>query len=280
MSLIQEALKRQQKEYGNGITSETPSSKSSEPPVTETIPVTQPPALKTQPPAPKMEPPAPVTVPPSAMPPSPPLSAKSFKPWMMIGGIAALAVVVLVVGGMTVAWTLKMARKKAISALVTQAKIPGSEVGLPIPETEPDKSQGTKPVVPQPAPKPSSPAAALPKLPSSQVPVPTVPLTSTSMDPLPSMPPVSETAGGADSPVVKKLPEEKVPPVPLQWPTLKLTGLLSSLNAGEGAARINNQMVFIGGQIEGVTLTEIHSDGVSLKYGDETKFLKVGRVLY
>jgi len=151
---------------------------------------------------------------------------------------------------------------------------------MPIPETEPDKSQGTKPVVPQPAPKPSSPTAALPKLPASQVAVPTVPLTPASMDPLPSMPPVSKTAGGADSPVVKKSSEEKAPPVPLQWPTLKLTGLLSSLNAGEGAARINNQMVFIGGQIEGVTLMEIRSDGVYLRYGDETRFLKVGGVLY
>ena len=275
MSLIQEALKRQQKEYGNGKTHETPSSTLSESPVTETIPVTEPPAPKVGPLTPKAEPPVSVT-----MPPPPPLSAKLFKPWMMIGGIVAIAVVVLMVGGMTVVWILKMARKKAIPALMTQVQMPDSGAGMPMPGTEPDSVQGAELVVSQPAPKSSFPTAALPQLPSLQDSVPSVPLTSASKDPLSSLPSVSETAGGANIPVVNKSLEKKAPPVPLQWPTLKLTGLLSSLNAGEGAARINNQMVFIGGQIEGVTLIKIGSDGIYLKYGDETRFLKVGGVLY
>ncbi len=70
------------------------------------------------------------------------------------------------------------------------------------------------------------------------------------------------------------------PPVRAQWPVLKLTGILSSFNAAEGAARINDQMIFVGGQIAGATLLEVHTDGVLLSYGDETKLLKMGGVLY
>lgn len=89
-----------------------------------------------------------------------------------------------------------------------------------------------------------------------------------------------ETAGRTAAPPAEKPATRKTPPVSPQWPSLKLTGMLSNVNAGEGAARINKQMVFVGGQIEGVTLVEIRSDGVLLKYGKETRFLKMGGVAY
>ncbi len=70
------------------------------------------------------------------------------------------------------------------------------------------------------------------------------------------------------------------PSVPLIWPDLKLSGVLKGISQKQGAARINGKMVFIGDEIEGVTLLEIKDNGVILKYGNETKFLKVGGILY
>jgi hypothetical protein len=69
-------------------------------------------------------------------------------------------------------------------------------------------------------------------------------------------------------------------PVPLAWPSLKLTGILASSRPSEGAARINNQLIFVGGEINGVVLAEIRADGVLLKYKGENKFLRVGGMIY
>ncbi|MFN2352592.1 MAG: hypothetical protein ABR497_11675 [Kiritimatiellia bacterium] len=55
---------------------------------------------------------------------------------------------------------------------------------------------------------------------------------------------------------------------------------MASATQGEGAARINDKMVFVGNQIEGVTLVRIYEEGVLLRYGEETKFLRVGAMLY
>jgi hypothetical protein len=70
------------------------------------------------------------------------------------------------------------------------------------------------------------------------------------------------------------------PAAPLVWPDLKLTGILKGIATRQGAARINGKMIFIGDDIEGVTLIEIKDNGVILRYGNETKFLKVGGILY
>jgi hypothetical protein len=88
------------------------------------------------------------------------------------------------------------------------------------------------------------------------------------------------TAKQAPSPSVTKPVTKKAPAVSPQWPNLKLTGMLSNMGADRGAAFINKQMVFVGGQIDGVTLVEIRADGVLLKYGEETKTLKMGGVVY
>ena len=92
--------------------------------------------------------------------------------------------------------------------------------------------------------------------------------------------PTLETADQTAVPPAAKPATIKTPAVTPQWPSLKLTGLLNNVGADKGTAFINKQMIFVGGQIEGVTLVEIRSDGVLLKYGGETKFLKMGGVVY
>ena len=75
-------------------------------------------------------------------------------------------------------------------------------------------------------------------------------------------------------------PAVVVPQEPMDWPHLKLTGVLSGLGPDRNAARINNKMIAVGGTIEGVTLIEVRKDGVVLKYGMETQFLRMGATLY
>ncbi|MBU4201273.1 MAG: hypothetical protein L6455_09650 [Kiritimatiellae bacterium] len=257
MSLIQEALKRQQQEFGGGKTPEASPVVNAEPPVTETMPVMDTPlsTAETQAPA----------LPPPVFPPPPPVSPRSFRPGLKISGIVATGLVILVVGGfMAAKWTLKMVRKTAIPVLAAQPMTvsPGSVMppanGKDSENSAPQTASGPKPPVSIPA---------LPPARSSQISVS-------------SEPQVSDTVGRTDVLPREKAPLEKAPTVPLQWPTLKLTGILASLSAGEGSACINNQIISIGGQIEDVTLVEIRSDGVLLKYGGETKFLKMGGILY
>lgn len=76
------------------------------------------------------------------------------------------------------------------------------------------------------------------------------------------------------------LKEGQATVLPVAWPDLKLSGVLRGIASGQGAARINGKMIFVGGEIEGVKLIEVKDDGVVLEFGGERKFLKVGGILY
>jgi hypothetical protein len=66
----------------------------------------------------------------------------------------------------------------------------------------------------------------------------------------------------------------------VKWPLLKLSGILSGSGNNKNTALINGKMVNTGQTIENAVLIEIQSDGVILKYGEETRFLRVGAVSY
>jgi len=66
----------------------------------------------------------------------------------------------------------------------------------------------------------------------------------------------------------------------VKWPALKLTGILRGSGPAESTAFINGKMISAGQTIDGVTIVEIQADGVLLKYGAETRFLRVGATLY
>ena len=260
MSLIQEALKRQQQESEGGMTSEPPSSSMPEPPVTEAMPV-----MAT--PAPPAETPDLPAMPQPAVPPPPPRSRASSSPWFKIGGLFVAIVVILFVGGLIAAkWYFKTALEKTVSIPAVQpvAPVPGS--GTPVTQAEPVAAQEVEVVEPQPV----------------------VSKTPGQVEDVPMLPPSVEPAPlDQEDAEIAKLPPAPPPAVPVPvalapvaWPPLKLTGILSNPGAGEGAAIINNQMLSVGGQIDGVTLVEIRADGVMLKFGEETKFLKIGGVLY
>ncbi len=65
-----------------------------------------------------------------------------------------------------------------------------------------------------------------------------------------------------------------------RWPTLKLTGILRGTGKTESSAFINGKLVSAGQTIAEVTVVEIQADGIILKYGNESRFLRVGATSY
>ncbi|MCX6992184.1 MAG: hypothetical protein NT011_03470 [Kiritimatiellaeota bacterium] len=66
---------------------------------------------------------------------------------------------------------------------------------------------------------------------------------------------------------------------PVVWPRLKLSAIFSNMGPGQSGARLNNRLILLGDQIEGVTLIEIRRDSVVLKCGKQTRSLKMGMTL-
>ncbi len=79
----------------------------------------------------------------------------------------------------------------------------------------------------------------------------------------------------SEEPTVEK--PELAPPV--RWPRLKLTAVLSGLEYGQNTALINGMMVSEGGRVDGVTLKSVEPDGAWLEFEYETRFLRMGASL-
>lgn len=75
------------------------------------------------------------------------------------------------------------------------------------------------------------------------------------------------------------LPPPAPVPKPRAWPKLTLSAVFAHAGSGRGVARLNNRMVRVGEQIEGVTLVEVLGDAVRLQFGTETRLLKIGTTL-
>jgi hypothetical protein len=69
-------------------------------------------------------------------------------------------------------------------------------------------------------------------------------------------------------------PAHVAPPAPVVWPSLMLSGVMG--RGSRGAVRINNEIVTINDTIQGVKLIAIGNQGVELEYMGERKILKVG----
>ncbi len=100
------------------------------------------------------------------------------------------------------------------------------------------------------------------------------------------LPPKTETPSGEKTVPAGEKPTKKTPgpsrpvkapprtprPKPVLWPDLTLQGLLSK--SGEGAALINGEVISKGEKMQGVELTAVRKNSVMLKYKGETKELK------
>jgi len=62
-----------------------------------------------------------------------------------------------------------------------------------------------------------------------------------------------------------------------QWPAVLLGGVVALSDSAMSSAIINDNLVFIGEDIQGVRLLEVSETGILLQYQGEEKFLRVGQ---
>jgi len=260
MSLIQDALKRQQEESGNNQAAPRIALASNAgamanagapaPSVPDTMPL---------PPGPGPQRPTAAVVQPE----------RSGKSWKQIAGIIIFLVLVAWGGGLLVRLVLG---QDAARDLLGKFMSPLAQVRATL-----DKTAIKTP--PPPAPARTEPMV-----------VP-APVRSTALAPVPWISPAAAAAPAigeeqedeaeAALPGVNKpeLPAPRPDAAPVFWPRLKLSAVFSKAGSGQAGARLNNRLILLGDQIEGVTLIEIRPDSVVLKCGAETRSLKMGQTL-
>ena len=71
---------------------------------------------------------------------------------------------------------------------------------------------------------------------------------------------------------------EVPPPVDVKWPRLKVVGTMAG--RGGGSAIINNVIVSVDEQIEGVRLLEVSQTACVFEYMGETQMVRVGQTTW
>ncbi len=276
MSLIQEALKRQEMEAAGAGDAEKVESAGEE------IPKEAPPP----------DSPAPAPEPSAESEPEPEASESAddvvlekadkgskSRVWVSVAGIAIL--LVLAVGAAIYLLSLAVSRKPVASeaageqeAVQVAAPVPDDAVAAPlveVPKEPAAPAPGTEPEVREPE-REAPPVKPAPAEAPAQASVPDVIASVAQVEPETPPPEIKK-------PVVKKAPEPvNLPPV--EWPRLKLTAVLCGLGDDQDAARINGVMVPEGGQVEGVTIKDVQQEGVMLQIEHETRFLRMGASIY
>ena len=286
MSLIQEALKRQQAETEG---TQPPETTTAIPVSTEPIEAPELPSIKATPPAatPAATPP-PVASIPAETPVPPPISeptretppptvdkveapvtveSDSKSSNGIPGVIGVILLIILLVGAVmwAIMYGLNAASMKSESTTIATVESPVTGEALTV--TDPIDVQ---------------PKAETPTVVENAV-EPTI----TEHDPSPDEPEVSaatEPAQAESVPTVTEVPEALPPTTPTvvtpptpkaQWPALKLSGIVGGGHGG--AAIINRKILGVNETVEGVRVLRIEQKGTLLEYKNEKRFLKVGK---
>jgi hypothetical protein len=292
MSLIQDALKRQQEETESSRVplKAAPARPPAAPSVPETMPVVQTPGPKASPSMlPRLElkvsPPMPLAPEPQAPPPTSGQPGKPGKSRLLIAGIIVFCLLIALGGGLLV---IPLAKQPLghLNLLLSRAPMVQRPVQASLPPALPPVAATLKPAAaPANAPAPwISPAAA------------TAPAFADEGEDVAedvALPGVKEQIKPGAVPVTATWPRRKLSTIlgnagadqegarlkPVVWPRLKLSAVFSNLGSGQSGARLNNRLILLGDQIDGVTLVEIRRDSVVLKCGQETRSLKMGMTL-
>jgi hypothetical protein len=254
MSLIQDALKRQQEESGG---SRVPLKAAAALSMPDAMPVPSSPgqANRSLSAVPPVDPGKPV---------------QPGKPWKLIAGIIVICILIVWGGGLLVVPILK----------------PSADHTVPGPSM-PDMTHGRKTLgkasvkAPPPAVQPSATAISKPVVITSLA-------RESASRPLFSPAAVAAPAfadEGEDTEQNVALPSAKeqavavAVPEQAAWPRLRLSAIFSNVAASQSGARLNNRLILLGDQIEGVTLVEIRRDSAVLQRGTEIRVLKMGMTL-
>lgn len=81
----------------------------------------------------------------------------------------------------------------------------------------------------------------------------------------------------------KNIPKKVVTPVnkePVDWPKMKLNGVMATADRSRGIAVIDDRVTPCGRSMNGVRLIAVHPDSVELEYQGEIRTLRVGGEMY
>ncbi len=236
MSLIQEALKRQQEEADKssvGI-----------PPATEEWQSPGPGEGQSVPP--------PLPQPPAAPPRSAAAPETGKRAWPALLGVVAL--LVALVGGAV--WMLYFVYEQFVGGEpeampVEITTVDPTDVEPPPDSATPPDDPGDEAVEPEPGAQPDS--AAEPDTAAT--------------------PPESGTDEPApDGPQGDEPPDAPLPDIP--WPALRVEGVVGT--GAKGAAMLNGQIIRVGERIQGVTVQSVGKQGVVLEYKGRTRTIRAG----
>lgn len=287
MSLIQDALKRQQEETES---SRVPLKSAVAPSVPDAMPVPLNPGAAGRP--------LPVGRPlPAAVPSvNPEKPVRSGKSWKLIAGIIIFCILIVFGGGLLVRRVLKQPVERTLLGSFIQDLTHGSmplgksSVQAPTPAAQPPVTAMSKTVV---NPETERAAASRLLLSPAAAAAPAFADEGEDAEENAALPGVKEQVEPEAVPGTATWPQRKIPAVfsnvdsdqesarlkPVIWPRLKLSAVFSNVSSGQSGARLNNRLILLGDQIDGVTLVEIHRDSVVLKCGKETRLLKMGAIL-
>lgn len=139
----------------------------------------------------------------------------------------------------------------------------------PEPEPEPEpppKDPGSEAVEPGPEPEPITEPVAE-----------TTPTTETGVDPAPVPPEPSPDKPPSEKPPSEKPKPEAPAPAPqpeVAWPALTVEGTVGT--GANGAAMINGQVIQVGERVQGVAVQSVGRSGVVLEYKGQTRTVRAG----
>ena len=255
MSLIQEALKRQQ-EDSDRKGSMTPATSVAPPPIgsehaSDRVSVRRSPGVSQPaepPPLEESKLPPPLAV-------SPPPRKRN---WGALLGIAAL-LLFLLGGGI---WL-------ALSFMHPNKEPPAPPPPVPRPSPEITHPGGTAAVLAVVAKLNAAPTTTVSATVSAALPTATV--TVAAMTPTPPPAAIKTDVTACPPPVPIVVPPQNLPAV---WPSLALSGVMG--RGVQGSARINKTIVAVNDSIQGVKVLSVGNQGVELEYKGEKRLLKVG----
>lgn len=266
MSLIEEALKKQQEEFGT-------SSKGPTPPAEKPTPTLK----KAEPPPPDPEPPLPPPLPPS---PDKPASSKTLLPIIILVSVCVilLAVTFWLISTGFLKMFMSPKNSPAPQSVVTTLTQPPKSAEPP---AEPLQRQPPPlpPTVPHPqAVEVTPPAIAPPPTsPSPSSAVITAPLPVHPTQSVVALPPaakktvviVDEEAQPTDRSSSVKIKKITV------WPEMIITGVIGA-DGANGAALINGQLISVGESYQGIRIISISRNSIRASFEGEIRTFKVG----
>lgn len=194
------------------------------------------------------------------------------KPWAVLLGV--LAVILLLVGGAV--WMLFTAVRTIADDVTESVTTAVARAEPPDAAQEPAPPEPALPSPPEPVADPGPAVAAQPEpaAPPETVAEDQPDPAGTEVDPAVAVAPPPEPAGSEPAPEADAAAEPDTPAANIQWPLLKVSGIVGKGRLG--SAVVNGKIIAVGELVKGVKLVGVDGRSVDLEYEGETRSVRVG----